>query len=165
MPVIQKKELGSELKSIKLLNFKFLTLKINLCTVQVSFFFPNSHTLLELSCCKKQQNMSPPRYWIGEQETHEGEADLDLTLYKGRPSIKQTNHGVYGLVLKCSFICVKDRCYKSMQKSSSKRIFKKVASIRSRYDTIDGLDCMFFKKVIKKDEQIHYALSGGTCQL
>ena len=32
----------------------------------------------------------------------------------------------------------------------------------SRYDKIDGLDCMFFKKVIKKDEQIHYALSGGT---
>ena len=32
------------------------------------------------------------------------EADLDLTPYKGRPSIKQTNHWV----LKCSFICIKD---------------------------------------------------------
>ena len=39
---------------------------------------------------------------------------------------------------------------------------KKIATRLSRYDTLDGLDCMFFKKVIKKDEQIHYALSGGT---
>ena len=46
----------------------------------------------------------PIAFGVSELATELIAADLDLTPYKGWPSVKHTDHGVYGLVLKCLFI-------------------------------------------------------------
>ena len=64
--------------------------------------------------CKHFQERLKKLCWLGFysvgvcSDPLMSEADLDLTPYKGRPSIKQTNHWVCGLVSKCFVYCIKD---------------------------------------------------------
>ena len=79
---------------------EFLRKKADEPEIIYEFFENSNHKWYKTRMCKWNQSSCTKV---------EVEADIDLTPYKGQPSIKQTNHGVLWFSIKMLVYCIKDR--------------------------------------------------------